>query len=71
MGLFKSAEAKPVEVLGNPMKCEICGHDRSFQGEGKIQTTGMTFLELDFLNPSTDCVVCEQCGFVHWFLPTR
>lgn len=71
MGLFKSAEAQPVEILGNPMRCEICDHDRFFQREGKIQTTGMTFLELDWLNQSANCVVCAQCGYVHWFLPTR
>lgn len=70
MGLFKKTEAGPVSILGNAMKCEICNHDSFYQREGKIQTTGMTFFDLDFLNQSANCVVCANCGYVHWFLPT-
>jgi hypothetical protein len=70
MALSDKYEAGPVSVLGNPMTCEICHHDRFYQREGKIQTTAMTFFELDWLNASANCVVCERCGYVHWFLPT-
>ncbi len=70
MGASKD-EAGPLAILGNPMRCEICHHDQFYQREGKIQTTGMTFLDLDWLNQSATCVVCAQCGYVHWFLPTR
>lgn len=70
MGIFDKAEPGPVEILGTPMRCEICGEDRFYQREGKIQTTGMTFFELDWLNASANCVVCARCGYVHWFLPT-
>ena len=68
MGLFGRREAKPVKILGNPMRCEICHHTRFFQREGKIPTTAMTFFELDWANASATCLVCEQCGYVHWFL---
>ena len=70
MATWDKKEAGPVTVLGNQMRCEICGHDRFFQREGKINTTGMTFFDLDWLNQSANCVVCAQCGYVHWFLPT-
>ena len=70
MGLFKKAEASKATILGKPLRCEICDHDLFYQREGKIQTTGMTFFELDWLNESANCVVCAQCGYVHWFLPT-
>lgn len=70
MGVFKKSEAAPVEILGQRMRFEICHHDQFFQREGKIQTTAMTFFELDWLNASANCVVCAQCGYVHWFLPT-
>lgn len=69
MALFKKPEASQVEILGTPLRCEICDHDLFFQREGKIQTTGMTLLELDWLNASANCVVCARCGYVHWFLP--
>lgn len=70
MGLFKKSEAQPVSILGHAMTCEICHHDLFYQREGKIQTTGMTFFELDWLNESANCVGCARCGYVHWFLPT-
>lgn len=71
MGTFNKSEAGPVDILGNAMQCEICHHDRFYQREGKIQTTGMTFFGMDWLNASATCVVCEKCGYVHWFLPPR
>ncbi|MDQ4025793.1 MAG: DNA-binding protein [Actinomycetota bacterium] len=70
MGLFGRHEAEEVTILGQQMRCEICHHMRFFQREGKIQTTAMTFFELDWANASATCLVCEQCGYVHWFLPT-
>jgi predicted nucleic-acid-binding Zn-ribbon protein len=69
MGLFKKAEPQQVLILESPLRCQICQHDRFFQREGKIQTTGMTLFDLDWLNKSANCVVCAQCGYVHWFLP--
>lgn len=70
MGLFNQREPQPVQILGNGMQCEICKHERFYQREGKIQTTGLTFFDLDWLNASANCVVCARCGYVHWFLPT-
>ena len=33
-----------------------------------MTTTGMTFLDLDWLNKSADGAVCTRCGYVHTFL---
>lgn len=71
MPVFNDHQAGPVTILDDPMRCEICHHDRFYQREGKIQTTAMTFFDLDWLNASANCVVCERCGYVHWFLPTN
>lgn len=70
MGLFSKVEAEEVQIAGRPLRCEICHHTRFYSREGKIQTTGMTFFDLDWANASATCLVCEQCGYVHWFLPT-
>ena len=71
MGLFGSYEAEAVPLAnGTELRCEICKHTRFYRREGKIQTTAMTFFDLDWANASAECMVCEQCGYVHWFLPT-
>jgi hypothetical protein len=31
----------------------------------------MTFFGLDWANRTARCLVCERCGYVHWFLPRR
>lgn len=68
---LRKTQAATHTVLGAPFKCQVCDHTEFFQREGKIQTTGMTFLDLDWLNKSANCVVCERCGYVHWFLPAE
>jgi hypothetical protein len=33
-----------------------------------MTTTGMTFLDLDWLNRSAEGVICVRCGYVHIFM---
>lgn len=61
------ADARKVIVLDTPLTCQVCGHDTFLQREIKMQTTGLTFFDLDFLNESSDGVVCGRCGYVHMF----
>ena len=70
MGLFGGREPETVQVFGNDLLCEICKHNTFYRREGKIQTTAMTFFDLDWANASATCLVCANCGYVHWFLPT-
>lgn len=69
MGIFSAPEPKQVDVLGKAIKCLVCGHDRFHQREAQLNTAGLTLLKLDWMNSSGLCAVCDQCGFIHWFLP--
>ncbi|KQV76160.1 hypothetical protein ASC61_14765 [Aeromicrobium sp. Root344] len=60
-------DGRAVMVLDKPLVCQVCGNDRFLQREIKMQTTGLTFFDLDFLNESADGVVCDRCGYVHMF----
>jgi hypothetical protein len=33
-----------------------------------MTTTGMTFMDLDWLNRSAEGVICVRCGYVHTFM---
>ncbi len=55
------------EVNGKPLVCLVCGHDQFRQREVQMNTSGLSFLNLDWLNRSAKAAVCEQCGFVHQF----
>jgi hypothetical protein len=71
VGLFSTPEPDTVEIAANggrSLKCLVCGHDRFWQREAQLNTAGMTFLGLDWANASGICVVCANCGFIHWFM---
>lgn len=50
------------------LTCQVCGGVEFARREIKMTTTGMTLLDLDWLNKSADGAVCARCGFVHTFL---
>ena len=50
------------------LACHVCGGLRFASREIKMTTTGMTFLDLDWLNRSAEGVICLRCGFVHTFM---
>lgn len=49
------------------LRCQVCQGDRFYKREGLINTTWATWFKLDPLNESAHCVVCEACGYTHWF----
>lgn len=59
------------EIAGRPLRCVVCGHDQFRQRSAQLNTAGASFLGLDWANQSAWCFVCEQCGYIHWFLPTE
>lgn len=65
----KKPEVTTVTILGEQIFCQVCNHPGFWRREGKIHSTGLTMLGLDWANASATCLVCEQCGYVHWFLP--
>ena len=34
-----------------------------------LNTSAMTFFNLDWANASAQCFVCDKCGRIEWFLP--
>lgn len=50
------------------LACQVCAGVVFAQREVKMNTTGMSFMDLDWLNRSGDGVICVRCGFVHVFM---
>jgi len=55
-------------ILGNKLICTVCKNDKFWERETLMNTKGMTFFKLDWANKSAQNLVCDKCGFVHWFL---
>jgi hypothetical protein len=56
-----------VFVGDRQLKCHACTGNLFYKREGLINTTWATWFKLDPLNESAHCVVCNACGYVHWF----
>lgn len=47
--------------------CIHCKHDKFDLGKALLNSRGMTFFDLDWLNESANTLICKRCGYIHWF----
>jgi hypothetical protein len=69
MGIFGKDEPEAVSVRGKPLRCLACQHDLFFQRRAQLHSGVATFFNIEWASPSCVCVICSECGHVHWFLP--
>lgn len=53
---------------GLKLECVICKGTKFWIRETLMNTKGMSFFNLDWANKSATNYVCNDCGYVHWFL---
>ena len=70
MPLFGGDEQpEPAVVEGHPVVCQIC-HNRTFwQKRAQLHGGLATFFNMEWASPTAVCLVCSNCGHIHWFLP--
>ena len=68
MGLFDQDEPETAAVKGHPLRCEICHHERFWHRRAQLHTAVASFFNFEWAQPSADCYVCAECGYIHWFL---
>ena len=61
-------EVNTHEVRGKPLRCPHCEHDRFWTRNTLMNTKGITFLGVEWANKAAQNYVCDQCGYVLWFL---
>ena len=71
MGIFGNSKPESVSVSGIALKCEICHNQSFWHKQAQLNTAVATFFKFDWANPTAECYVCAQCGYVHWFLPIK
>jgi predicted nucleic-acid-binding Zn-ribbon protein len=58
----KKYKANEIEVT-----CVHCKHDKFELGKALLNTRGLSFFDLDWLNESAKTLICKKCGYIHWF----
>lgn len=54
-------------VAGRDMACQLCQGTAFTERKVKLNTGGMSFFNLDWLNRSAAGLICDSCGYVHMF----
>jgi len=67
-GLAGESDGNSYTVAGKRFVCPHCASDRFIEGRALLNTAGLTFLGLDWANPSAYTLACLKCGYVAWFL---
>jgi hypothetical protein len=52
---------------GSTVSCTHCKQNEFEKREAQLNTAGMTFLDLDWMNRSGTALVCTNCGLIQWF----
>jgi len=65
MGLFGKDEPETATVLGKPLECQVCANDLFWQKEVVMHDSVVGH---GWASPPATLLVCNACGYVHWFL---
>jgi len=52
---------------GFEIECSHCKNRVFKEGSAQLNTAGMSFLNLDWLNKSAIVLICTRCGLIQWF----
>jgi predicted nucleic-acid-binding Zn-ribbon protein len=54
-------------AAGQKAACPHCGNDHFSEQSVLLNTRGLTFFKLDWLNKGATALICSECGFIQWF----
>lgn len=61
-------EAKQRHIKGHKLQCTVCNNDTFWAKKTLMNTPKMTFIKLDWANKSAQNYICNNCGYVNWFM---
>lgn len=62
-----SLPAERFTVAGKPVRCSHCGNTEFASRKILMNTRGVTFFNLDWLNRGAFTLTCQHCGHIEWF----
>ena len=68
MEKFENQEPKSIVIKGYELKCPVCNNRLFRTKRVLLNTTGMTFLNLDWANRNANCHICSNCTHIMWFI---
>jgi hypothetical protein len=66
-GFKEGTEPTGYSIAGRPVRCPHCGEGKFAPGRALLNTSGRTFFNLDWADPSATILVCAECGRIEWY----
>ena len=70
MSIFGKSEPETITVNQRQLRCLVCKHETFYQRTAQLHGGVATFFQLEWASPTATCIVCSECGYIHWFLPS-
>ena len=67
MSNFYKQEPKPISIKGIDLKCPVCNNDQFRTKQILLNTSAMSFFNLDWANRNASCFICSNCTHIMWF----
>jgi hypothetical protein len=67
MSVLKT-EPVPAEIDGQPLKFLMCQGEAFHKRRSHIDVALSSVMSPDWADRETYCLVCDRCGFIHWFM---
>lgn len=68
-GVLGRKEVTTVEIHGHSLRCQVCGYREFWRHDVQLHTRAASFFNLDWMNATATCAVCDYRGYIHWFIP--
>ena len=65
---FSGPEPASYKIADRVVTCPHCGGQTFTEGSALLNTSGMTFLELDWANREASLLLCATCSRIEWFI---
>ena len=63
----QGADPREYSIAGRRVRCPHCGNARFAPARALLNTSGLTFLNFDWADPSATILVCSECSRIEWF----
>lgn len=60
-------EVKEIIIKGKKLECPVCESTLFSTRNSLLNTRGLTFFNLDWVNKGATNYICENCGYIYWF----
>ncbi len=65
---FFSEDPEEVAINEKPLRCQVCGNKTFHRRTATLQGASLNPFQNEWLGQPAHCMVCSQCGYIHWFL---